>query len=46
MELRGFGLLNMRIEFRERFLLPGDPDLATASSQQSSHPLSNRPDGG
>lgn len=27
-ELRGFGLLNMRIEFRERFLLPGDPDLA------------------
>ena len=29
-ELRGFGLLNMKIEFRERFLLPDDPDLALA----------------
>ena len=27
-ELRGFGLLNMRIDFKERFLLPDDPDLA------------------
>ena len=27
-QLREFGLLNMKIEFRERFLLPGDPDLA------------------
>jgi hypothetical protein len=27
-QLREFGLLNMKIEFRERFLLPGEPDLA------------------
>ncbi len=27
-ELRGFGLLNMRIEFRERFLVPDERDLA------------------
>jgi hypothetical protein len=27
-QLREFGLLNMKIEFRERFLLPGDPDIA------------------